>query len=118
MRSSYFGNTPVKKSMFKGGVSIVLSTPDWYPGLRYEKLAPTPYLVSIKEDVVAFEKGYREDILSKLDPAVVWCELMELTAPEEPVLLGFKKDPDACPRGVIRKWFEETLGEEVKEGIE
>jgi hypothetical protein len=117
MKTSYFANSFFRNfnKDYKGGVSIALQTPSWYTtGVVYEKLYPTPYLLTIKDKPAEYYPIYKKEVLDKLDVHEAWKELCELTAPLEPILLCYEKDLYSCHRSIVLEWFKEA-GYEINE---
>jgi uncharacterized protein YeaO (DUF488 family) len=103
MNTSYFAK-------YKGNnaVSIALSTPNWFKGREYKKLAPTYEILKNYRrtaDKVQYVKDYNEKILNKLNPQEIYDELGE-----NAVLLCYEKSHVFCHRHVVSKWLEKNLG--------
>ena len=92
-------------------VSIAISSKPTFKGSTFEQLAPPRWLRDgykktkkiTKED---FERIYYEEVLSKLDPILVYMEL------KGKVLLCWEKRGYFCHRHLVMKWLKESLGEE------
>lgn len=93
-----------------GRVSISRSAPRRAPaGYRvYRKLAPGPWFRSVSDD--EYRRLFLAEILSPLDPQIVWDELHALAAPHEPVLLCWEAEPAGCHRRLVAAWLEARLG--------
>jgi uncharacterized protein (DUF488 family) len=109
MNTSYFA-----KYKGENAISISLSTPSWFKGTQYKKLAPSWNLLNgYKNGAISKEKYteiYKREVLDKLDPKQVYEELGENT-----VLMCWEKSSDFCHRHIVSQWFNEKLGIEVKE---
>ena len=95
-------------------VAISRSQPQGWTGRVYEPLAPSWRLVqeaksgAIDED--EYIRRYREEVLSKLDPARVYADIGE-----DAILLCWERPGAFCHRRLVAKWFEEKLGVLVPE---
>ena len=107
------------------GVAICLYPPIDWTGLNFIPLEPTPEIFfqkkSGKIDEKEYEKRYREEVLSKLDPKQVYNMFRDnvLLCWEEPV---FDKNRNIinegkgfCHRHIIGKWIWENLRIETQE---
>jgi hypothetical protein len=108
MQTSYFAK-------YKGvnGISISLSSPYWFKGKRYRRLAPPWELLKkykIDGDKEYYIKTYTEQVLSRLDAKQTYNDLGS-----NAVLLCWEKPEDFCHRHLVAKWFKNELGIEVPE---
>lgn len=110
LKTSYFA----KSANHPGAVSIARFPPTWYTGPRYLPLAPEPEMLRIG-DWDEYQRRYREEILSALDPDAVIRDLGVDGAAHDIVLLCFEKDRSRCHRGLVAAWFLETKGMVVPE---
>lgn len=88
-------------------ISICGKAPDWYKGLQYKKLAPKyDFFMEWKKnhDDDYYIKCYNKQVLDKLDPAIVYAELCDKTAPDI-CLLCYEKPSDFCHRHLVAKWL-------------
>lgn len=117
--TSYFWN--IKN--ISNPVSIALSSPKWYNGPRYMKLAPTweilnEFKTKEKIDLVSaisvYEYTYSNTILKNLTQKNVLNELQQIYKGEDVVLLCYEAPEKFCHRHLVAKWFYEA-GIEVKE---
>ena len=108
----------MKTSCFKyytgdDGVAICLFPPDDWSGMQFPALAPTrDMFFSIKSgkiDQKEYEKRYREEILSKLNPKQVY-EMFKHN-----VLLCFENPEQFCHRRIVSSWIKQNLNIEVPE---
>jgi hypothetical protein len=108
IKTSYFAN--YKKD---DAVSIAFSTPNWFKGEKYKKLAPPKKLLFDYKSGLVNEKEYREvylkDVLNKLNPNEIAKEL------NNKVLLCYEKSEDFCHRKLVAEWLEENLNIKVEE---
>lgn len=81
----------------------------FFTGRRYKTLAPPEGLIKIKDEAL-FRKLYKEQVLSKLDPATVYRELGE-----NAVLLCWEAPGKFCHRRVVAEWLEKALMIKVPE---
>jgi hypothetical protein len=94
------------------GVSICLYPPiDWI-GMQFPVLAPTRDIFFAKKsrkiDEKEYEKRYREEVLSKLDPQKIYNMF------KNNVLLCWEES-GFCHRKIVSQWLRETLNVEVPE---
>ena len=102
--TSYFA-----KFQGDNGVAICRGA-KWWTGEKYIKLAPPAELLAWwkcqKKDLEscwgAFEKVYRQEVLSKLDVHQVARDL------DGKVLLCFERTRDYCHRHIVAKWLNEN----------
>lgn len=109
MKTSYFA----KSAGNPNAIAICAKCPPWFKGKVYKKLAPKYWFFKqYKKDGDAkfYEEKYREEVLSKLDPKVVFKELGS-----DAVLLCYESPEKFCHRHIVAKWFKETLNIKVKE---
>ena len=98
-------------------ISICGKAPDWYNGLQYKKLAPKyDFFMKWKEshDNDYYVKCFNEQVLNKLDPMKVYCELCSLAKNDEVVLICYEKPSDFCHRHLVSEWLKER-GFDVEE---
>jgi len=111
MKTSYFA-----KYKGENAISISLSTPSWFKGTAYKKLAPSWNLLNgykngdISKD--QYISIYTATVLDKLDAKEVYDELGE-----NAVLMCWEKSSDFCHRHIVATWFFDKLGIEVEEYI-
>lgn len=95
------------------GVAICIYPPIDWTGLRFPSLEPgRREFFAIKEGKITqdeYEKRYREDVLSKLDPQHVYNMF------KNNVLLCWENPGEFCHRRIVAKWIKENLGIEVPE---
>lgn len=100
------------KSKKLDAVSIALSSPGWFKGPLYRSLNPTwDMLAELKAngDEAAYEKSYRAEILSKLDPHQVLKDF------EGKVAVCWEAKDKFCHRHIVAAWIKENTGVEVEE---
>lgn len=111
---------------FKGPGRVVISygfPRNLGPGYKiFKKLAPGSWfrLPEYYENEPKYRERYFREILGKLDAQEVYDTLCKLTAPHEPVLLCWEKNPttnpkDWCHRRMVAEWFKEKIGVDVPE---
>ena len=110
MQTSYYGRINSKSyNQFKQyGVQISISARYW-GGPKYAPLFPTWEMVNC-EDKETYEKMYRDQILSKLDPLKVYNDLGEnaiLLCHES--IARIEKGETFCHRHMVARWLEEEL---------
>ena len=108
MKTSYFA-----KYKKPDGVSIALYGPKWFEFSSEPALMPTWKLISgIKNGSLSpdeYEKIYRAEILSKLDPFVIY------EKHQNSVLLCWEKIGEFCHRRIVASWIERETGHVVEE---
>ena len=98
-------------------VAISRSTPNFYNGLSYSRLAP-PWSI-IKEykedgDWEKYTKRYKSMVLDKLNPRLAYDEIMrmvkELTGKEvfDVALMCYEKSGTHCHRELVSLWFNDA----------
>lgn len=90
-------------------VSIAWKTPEFYKGLVYKKLAPTPdilYQYKSDNNWNRYEKFYEHSILSLLSVNDVLQDLLNLTGSYDIVLLCYEKGN--CHRHIVSKWLRDS----------
>ncbi|MGD0079812.1 MAG: DUF488 domain-containing protein [Methanoregula sp.] len=110
LKTSYFA----RSAREPGAVSIARFPPRWYTGRRYFRLAPKPEMLKLG-DWEEYQRRYREEILSGLDPEEILRDLDIAGAGHDVILLCFEKERMHCHRGLVAEWFSETIGLEVPE---
>ena len=98
-------------------VAISRTRPKGWTGRAYEPLAPPWRLVQAAKsgeiDEEEYTRSFREEVLSKLDPAAVYADLGE-----DAVLLCWERAGAFCHRRLVAEWLEEELGVLVPEVAE
>ena len=117
--TSYFAKADSIKANFLL-TGIVVSTPEWWQGLNYNKLAPPVELLHFykehsrsgdipKEKLEKYYLNYYVDkVLNRLDPETVYSELENMAKSRNKdgiVLLCYEKSSEFCHRHIIRDWF-------------
>jgi len=103
MNTSYFA----KSGTHKNAVAISAKVPEFYKGKRYTKLAPSWSIYSEwKEsgDDERYTRRYNEEILGKLNPHEVYCDL----GPEA-ILICYESSEKFCHRHLVAKWLMKHL---------
>lgn len=101
--------------IYKGdrGVAICIYPPIDYIGARFPALEPPRKLFFARkaEHITQeeYEKGYKEEILSKLDPKQIYETL------RDQVLLCWENPGEFCHRRLVAQWIKENLEIEVPE---
>lgn len=95
------------------GVAICIYPPINWTGLQYPALEPDRQaFYAIKAGTITkeqYEKLYRENVLSKLDPKKIY-EMFKNN-----VLLCWEEPGEFCHRRIVAAWIEENLGIDVPE---
>jgi hypothetical protein len=111
MQTSYFNN--VKEMKDKNLVSIARSSPAWFKGRQYKKLAPSWKLLNdYKTNKMSYNEYigiYTTEILQKLDVTETIKELGE-----DAILLCWEPS-GFCHRHIVAVWIEDKMGLKVKE---
>lgn len=99
-----------------GRISIARRAPVGMERLpSYPELAPPKWMHNYERR--RFVGAYRKVVLDKLNARKVWEDLHQLVD-GEPILLCWERldDPNEfCHRQIVAAWFEEQLGEKVRE---
>lgn len=110
MKTSNFSRTGADPR----AVAISRTRPRGWTGRAYEPLAPPWRLLaealSGEIDEAEYTRRYREQVLSKLDPAAVRADLGE-----DAILLCWERPGAFCHRRLVAEWLEENLGVSVPE---
>lgn len=110
LKTGYFARDRKKP----GVVSIARFPPQWYTGPCCFTLAPPPELLKL-EDWTEYRRGYRKEVLDRLDPDEVLREIEGLAGGPDIILLCFEKDRSHCHRGLVAEWFSDTRGIRIPE---
>ena len=105
--TSYFANVR-RLSPEIVPVSIALYSPGWFSGLRYRKLAPTDYILrewKSNPDVERYIRLYQSDVLARLSPYSVVCDLMVMSEGKDVALLCYEKPDTFCHRHLVADWL-------------
>ncbi len=109
MYTSYFR----KYHSHPNAVSIARSSPDYFSGLEYEKLAPPNWLLQKyhqDHDEKYYTDTYLRIILGSIDPKTVYHELGK-----DAIMLCWEKTGSFCHRNIVANWLVNNLGIEVTE---
>ena len=93
-------------------IAICLWPPNWYKGLSYKKLAPTPdMLMQYRRDQNQenYLKKYKKFILNELDPYDVYKELLNMSNGNDIALLCYERPKDFCHRHIVAEWLKYCL---------
>jgi len=101
IKTSYFS-----KYKEPNGISIALSTPNWFTGEKYLNLNPNYDMLNEYKHTNNEVKYYHQylDILEKLDPIKVLDDL------DGKVLLCYEKSGTFCHRKLFSNWIQEKTG--------
>ena len=100
---------------YKGGmgISICLYPPLDWTGAQFLSLAPSRSIFFAKKageiDEKEYEKRYKKEILSKLNPKDIYEQL------QKNVLLCWEPQNQFCHRHIISKWIKSELNIEIPE---
>ena len=110
MKTSYFSK--YNKLNLKNGISIACSSPNYFNGSEYKKLAPRWELVN----------NYKKGVVSKKDYVKSYKKQLHLLAAKNVykdlknnVLLCWEGPGKFCHRIIVAKWIEKKLGIKVPE---
>ena len=98
-------------------VSICGTTPEWYTGAQYKKLAPKwDFFQEWKKtrDNHFYVRSFDEQVLSKLNAKQVYDELTAMTLSADIALVCYEKPESFCHRHLVANWFREN-GFAIKE---
>jgi uncharacterized protein (DUF488 family) len=108
----------LKTSCFKNytgdmGVAICLYSPIDWDGMQFPALAPTKDIFYAKKsgkiDEKEYERRYRNEVLSKLDPQQIYNMF------KNNVLLCWEDKSNFCHRKIVAQWLTENTGFKVPE---
>jgi len=109
MRTSYYS----KSANNPNAISIAGSSPKWYKGKEYKKLAPNYWFFKKYKDdgdEEFYKKQYYSEILDKLDAQETYDELGE-----DAILLCWEGSDKFCHRHIVSEWFAIELEKKVEE---
>lgn len=109
MNTSYFS----KYGNDIHAVSIAGYPPKFYKGREFKLLAPKKWFFEKYKkdgDEESYIQSYTKEVLNVLDPERVYTLLGENS-----ILLCWEKPDKFCHRHLVAKWFNETIGKNVKE---
>lgn len=109
MKTSYFGRANSKAFRDRGlrFVSIARSAKYFY-GESYKDLFPTWDMIHMTDEK-EYEKAYRKQVLSKLDPMKVWDDLQDAVLLCHESMDKIEKGETFCHRHIVARWLEEEL---------
>lgn len=90
-------------------VAICLSTPPWYHGYTFKKLAPSSDVfrkLKLYHNEYAFTNDYLNETLNNLSPYDILAELKSLTNSEDIALVCYEKANTFCHRQIVMAWFQ------------
>jgi uncharacterized protein YeaO (DUF488 family) len=104
--TSYFANHR-KHSKFRKKVSISLYPPKWFKAdIQANELVPSKkLLLDYKNNLInniEYEKIYREETLSKLDPEEIYSKYNEC------IFLCYERSNEFCHRQIVSAWLKEN----------
>ena len=91
-------------------ISIAQGTPRWFRGKKYEPLCPSWDLIHAKINPEEYTRRYFDEVLNKLQPAVVLRDLGT-----DAILLCWEDSGDFCHRRIVAQWLSSATGQEVPE---
>ena len=110
--TSYFGNFK-KLPDTVTPIAICGSTPEWWTGLCYKKLAPSWSIWSEwkyqHHDNDIYTARFNEERLGKLWADDVVFDLMTLAGDKAPCLLCYEKPGEFCHRHLVADWLTRHL---------
>lgn len=109
--SSYFSNKNLKKFPRKL-ISIARYTPQDFQGLQIVELAPSPEVLSFKDDIEAFTEKYIE-YLDSIELEKILKGLNEIN--EDVVLLCYEPPHLFCHRHILSRIAYDKFGISIKE---
>ena len=95
-------------------IAICGGLPKWYEGLSYKKLAPKyGFWKEWKDNHEKDEEywknyyilHYNQEVLSVLNPNVLYSDFLNLSGGKDVVLLCYEKPGDFCHRHLVAEWF-------------
>lgn len=110
----YFAKDAALKENRIVQVSISRSTPDFFNGLSYTKLAPPWDIIKQYKEDGNWEKytqEYTNRVLNKLDPRQVYDEIMKMVKEStgrvvfDVALMCYERSGTHCHRELVASWF-------------
>jgi len=102
MKTSYFSKITILKGNF---ISIARKTPNNFPGIIYEPLAPPWWLLEEykkgNKDKKWYIDNYVDHVLRKLNPHEVVKRIGE-----DAILCCYESSEKFCHRHIVAKWFQ------------
>ena len=115
MKTSYFNNIPFIDTDIYMPISISLYSPDWYTGLSFPQLAPTPNILNQykrkKLSVEQYIEDYNRQVLSKYNARLIHRRLCTMAGKFEPVLLCYELPKQFCHRHLVADWLTANIPE-------
>lgn len=107
--TGYFAKTVAYENIGVVPIGIAISSPPFYQGLTYKKLAPKPWMLSKFKTGELSEAGYVENfknlVLKYLSPEIVKVELEKLSEGKDVVLLCWEVPGKFCHRNIVADWI-------------
>ena len=85
-----------------------------------KELAPTPEILSLKDNPEEYEKRFRAEVLSKIDWCALYsklCSIARAENKEKVVFLCYESPEKFCHRHIVAKWLGEKTGVPIKEVV-
>lgn len=85
-----------------------------------KELAPTPEILSLKDNPEEYEKRFRADVLSKINWWMLYkklCTLALAMKRDKGIFLCYETPEKFCHRHIVAKWWEEKTGVPIKEVV-
>lgn len=98
------------------GISLII--PSWYKGLVYEKISPTPYILSLAKCENPDYRKYIDEyskLLMKLDHNDVINELYNLSKGKDIALLCYETPKKFCHRHIFSDWIKYHTNIKIEE---
>lgn len=112
--TSYFAKDAALKESGIVEVSISRSTPNFFNGLSYTRLAPSWEIIKkYKEDGdwESYVERYNRDVLNRLNPQEVYNEIVKMVEEAtghvgwDIALLCYERPESNCHRKLVATWF-------------
>lgn len=85
-----------------------------------KELAPTPEILSLKDNPEEYEKRFRDEVLSKIDWCALYsklCAIARAENKEKVVLLCYESPEKFCHRHIVAQWLGDKIGVPIKEVV-
>lgn len=102
--TSYFGQAKNLGAANIVPICIALRAPRWWRGLRYDPLAPTPYILSLKDKPDLYTEQFTAH-LARLNSHQVLKDLNSMARGEPWALLCYEKPGEFCHRNLVATWL-------------
>lgn len=90
------------------GISISLRTMRYFKGPRYDALAPTPFILGLKDKPDEYTEHFMHR-LRRLDPQRVLRDLNSIASGKPWAVLCYERPGEFCHRHLVASWLSESI---------